>query len=71
MDVLAQSVTSGVLLGLILALSAAGLTLIWGVMDIVNFAPGEIGRAWGRERVKSSGCAGTVKKKSRSKRNWS
>ncbi|HVR89207.1 MAG TPA: branched-chain amino acid ABC transporter permease [Candidatus Limnocylindria bacterium] len=41
MDILAQSVTSGVLLGLILALSAAGLTLIWGVMDIVNFAHGD------------------------------
>lgn len=41
MDILAQSVTAGVLLGLILALSAAGLTLIWGVMDIVNFAHGD------------------------------
>jgi branched-chain amino acid transport system substrate-binding protein len=40
-DVLAQSVTSGILLGLILALSAAGLTLIWGVMDVVNFAHGD------------------------------
>ena len=41
MDVLAQTVASGLLLGLILALSAAGLTLIWGVMDIVNFAHGD------------------------------
>ncbi len=41
MDVLAQSVASGLLLGLILALSAAGLTLIWGVMDVVNFAHGD------------------------------
>ncbi|HUG37753.1 MAG TPA: ABC transporter substrate-binding protein, partial [Candidatus Limnocylindrales bacterium] len=41
-DTLAQSVTSGVLLGLILALSAAGLTLIWGVMDLVNFAHGDL-----------------------------
>lgn len=41
-DVLAQSVTSGILLGLILALSAAGLTLIWGVMDVVNFAHGDV-----------------------------
>ncbi|CAN5192567.1 branched-chain amino acid ABC transporter permease [soil metagenome] len=40
-DLLAQSVVSGLLLGLILALSAAGLTLIWGVMDIVNFAHGD------------------------------
>ena len=41
LGILAQSVTSGLLLGLILALSAAGLTLIWGVMDIVNFAHGD------------------------------
>jgi branched-chain amino acid transport system permease protein len=41
LDILAQSVVSGLLLGLILALSAAGLTLIWGVMDIVNFAHGD------------------------------
>jgi branched-chain amino acid transport system permease protein len=41
LDVLAQAVASGLLLGLILALSAAGLTLIWGVMDIVNFAHGD------------------------------
>ncbi|MDP9265708.1 MAG: branched-chain amino acid ABC transporter permease [Chloroflexota bacterium] len=41
MDVLAQSIASGLLLGLILALSAAGLTLIWGVMDVVNFAHGD------------------------------
>ncbi len=41
MDALAQAAASGLLLGLILALSAAGLTLIWGVMDIVNFAHGD------------------------------
>jgi branched-chain amino acid transport system permease protein len=41
LDVLAQAAVSGLLLGLILALSAAGLTLIWGVMDIVNFAHGD------------------------------
>lgn len=41
MDVLAQAAASGLLLGLILALSAAGLTLIWGVMEIVNFAHGD------------------------------
>jgi branched-chain amino acid transport system permease protein len=40
-DVLAQTAVSGVLLGLILALSAAGLTLIWGVMDVVNFGHGD------------------------------
>ncbi len=42
MEALAQSAASGLLLGLILALSAAGLTLIWGVMDIVNFAHGDL-----------------------------
>lgn len=41
MEVVAQTLASGVLLGLILALSAAGLTLIWGVMDVVNFAHGD------------------------------
>lgn len=41
MDILIQAVISGILFGLILALSAAGLSLIWGVMGIVNFAHGE------------------------------
>jgi branched-chain amino acid transport system permease protein len=40
-DVLADAAVAGLLFGLILALSAAGLTLIWGVMDIVNFAHGD------------------------------
>ncbi len=38
---LAQSLTSGILMGLIFALVAVGLTLIWGIMDIVNFAHGD------------------------------
>lgn len=38
---LAQVIVSGVLMGLIYALIAMGLTLIWGVMDIVNFAHGD------------------------------
>lgn len=38
---LAQSLVSGVVFGLIFALVAAGLALIWGVADIVNFAHGE------------------------------
>jgi branched-chain amino acid transport system permease protein len=39
--ILAQAIASGVLIGLVYALVAVGLTLIFGVMDIVNFAHGE------------------------------
>lgn len=38
---LEQAAVSGVLIGAIYALVATGLTLIFGVMDIVNFAHGE------------------------------
>lgn len=37
---LAQAVASGLLIGSIYALLAVGLALIWGVMDLVNFAHG-------------------------------
>jgi len=37
----AQAVVSGLLLGAVLSLIAVGLTLIFGVVDIVNFAHGE------------------------------
>ena len=39
---LAQTVVSGLMIGLFYALVAVGLTLIFGVMDIVNFAHGEV-----------------------------
>ncbi len=41
MDILASSLVAGLLIGMILALVALGLTIIFGVMNIVNFAHGE------------------------------
>ncbi|MFO1116420.1 MAG: branched-chain amino acid ABC transporter permease [Beijerinckiaceae bacterium] len=38
---IAQSLASGLLMGLIYGLVAAGLALIFGLMDVVNFAHGE------------------------------
>ena len=40
-QVLAQALVSGLLIGFVFALIAAGLSLIFGVMEIVNFAHGE------------------------------
>lgn len=41
MNLLPQAIISGLLTGMVYALVAAGLALIWGVVDIVNFAHGE------------------------------
>ncbi len=41
MHELAQQLVNGLLLGCVYALIAIGLTLIWGVMNIVNFAHGD------------------------------
>ena len=40
-DQLLQQLVDGLLIGLMYSLVAIGLTLIWGVMNIVNFAHGE------------------------------
>src|SRR6266481_559508 len=40
-QILVQTV-NGVVTGMILALVASGLTLIFGIMDVVNFAHGEL-----------------------------
>jgi branched-chain amino acid transport system permease protein len=40
-EIIIQTFASGLLIGLIYALVAIGLTLIFGVMDIVNFSHGE------------------------------
>ena len=41
MDILLSSLVAGVMFGMALSLVALGLTIIFGVMDIVNFAHGE------------------------------
>jgi branched-chain amino acid transport system permease protein len=41
MDLFVQVLISGILMGMIFALVALGLAIIFGVMDIVNFAHGE------------------------------
>ena len=42
LDLLLVEIVNGVVSGLILALVASGLTLIFGIMDVVNFAHGEL-----------------------------
>ncbi len=41
-ELILQTLLSGLLMGLIYALVAAGLSLIFGLMDVVNFAHGEL-----------------------------
>ena len=41
LEQLAQQLINGVLIGLVYSLLAIGLTLIWGVMNVLNFAHGE------------------------------
>ncbi len=41
MDILLSSLVAGIMFGMALSLVALGLTIIFGVMDIVNFAHGE------------------------------
>lgn len=41
LDVLLQATASGLLIGMVYALISVGLTLIFGLMEIVNFAHGE------------------------------
>jgi branched-chain amino acid transport system permease protein len=41
MEILASSLVAGLLIGMLFALIALGLTIIFGMMDIVNFAHGE------------------------------
>ena len=40
-DIVLQSVVSGLMFGGVIALVAVGVSLIWGVMDLINFAYGE------------------------------
>src|SRR5690606_28239670 len=42
MDILTQLIANGVLLGAVFALISIGLTLIFGIVRVVNFAHGEM-----------------------------
>ena len=41
-DIIIIQTVNGLVSGMILALVASGLTLIFGIMDVVNFAHGEL-----------------------------
>src|SRR5499433_3866916 len=40
-DILLQVIVSGLLIGAVYALFSSGLTLIWGMMNVINFAHGD------------------------------
>ena len=42
MDLLLQAISNGLQMGLLYALVAVGLTIIWGLMETINFAHGEL-----------------------------
>src|SRR6187402_1970652 len=42
LDLILIQTVNGIVTGMILALVASGLTLIFGIMDVVNFAHGEL-----------------------------
>lgn len=42
MELLLQAVINGLQMGLLYALVAVGLTIIWGLMEMINFAHGEL-----------------------------
>jgi len=41
LDIIIQAIVNGLLIGFVYALVALGLTLIWGTMEVVNFAHGD------------------------------
>src|SRR5260370_32959540 len=41
MSILVQVIVGGLLLGAVYALFSSGLTLIWGMMNVINFAHGD------------------------------
>ena len=51
MDNFLQQLINGLTLGSIYGLIAIGYTMVFGIIGMVNFAHGEIGRASCRERV--------------------
>ena len=52
-----QVIVSGLLLGAVYALFSSGLTLIWGMMNVVNFAHGDFVMLACNERHGLDGCS--------------